>query len=254
MSVQHYKESSQWIQDNVCRNLSRAISLGCVNCINQRHAVITFHYKNDSRAEKRCNRIYSYLKEQNAVIYKMCTSKPEPQLVGFLTVNELKMVRKFALFEYISALSTIISCMQVCHRHHARITDNIRIFSDKILSTDGDLILLGLPHIDKGVNKPLSAKTGVIRVKIGTTVYTTDKFDIIIDCNVYKGIPPITFHWYHNNILDQSRGNVSSITIPVTDAADIDRDVYTCKAENAIGCDVMNTTIYYVKNKFCIIP
>ena len=125
--MQHYKESSQWIEDNVCRNLSTAITLGCVN---RRH-LITFHYENDSRAEKRCNRIYSHLKKQNATINEMCTFKPEPQLEGFLTVNELKMVCTLPMFKYISALSTIISCMQVCHRRHARITDNIRIVCDK---------------------------------------------------------------------------------------------------------------------------
>lgn len=85
---------SQWIQDNVRRNLSRAITLGCVN---QKY-LITFHYKNDSRAEKRCNRIYSLLKKQNATINVIeCTNKPEPQLGGFLTVEELKLVRKLPM-------------------------------------------------------------------------------------------------------------------------------------------------------------
>ena len=47
-----------------------------------------------ARAEKRCNRMHSHLKEQNATINVIeCTNKPEPQLGGFLTVEELKLVR-----------------------------------------------------------------------------------------------------------------------------------------------------------------
>ena len=101
--------------------------------------------------------------------------------------------------------------------------------------------------------KVQSVEKGIIRVKIGTPVYITDESIVIIDCNA-KGIPPITHIWFHNNKLDWLRGDVSSITITVTNAADVHGDIYTCRAENRIGFDVMNTTIYYVKKEFCIIP
>ena len=94
-------------------------------------------------------------------------------------------------------------------------------------------------------------------MKIGTPVYITDNFNVTIYCNITRGIPPITLSWLHNNKLDQARGNVSSITISVTNAADIDDDVYTCRADNSWGYDMMNTTIYYLekrKKEFCIIP
>ena len=109
--MQHYKESAQWIQDNMCRNLSRAITV-TLGSVNRRH-LITFHYENDIRAEKRCNRIYSLLKEQNATINETCTFKPEPQLEGFLTVNELQMVRKFPMFKYILQLYHACRCAAV---------------------------------------------------------------------------------------------------------------------------------------------
>ena len=104
------------------------------------------------------------------------------------------------------------------------------------------------------MKKPLRAKKGVVRVKIGTPVYITDKFNVIIDCNINRGTQPITLSWFHNNQLDQSRGSASSITIAITNATDIDGDVYTCRAENVIGYDEMSTTVYYVKNEFCINP
>ena len=107
------------------------------------------------------------------------------------------------------------------------------------------------------MKKPPSASKGVIRVKIGTPVYITDNFNVTIDCNINRGTQPITFEWFHNNAFvnhDQTTGNASSITIPVTNAADIDGDVYTCRAKNLIGFDERSTTIYYLKKEFCIIP
>ena len=96
--------------------------------------------------------------------------------------------------------------------------------------------------------KAPSANRGVIRVKIGTPVYITDMFSVTIDCNITRGTHPITLSWYHNNALvNQARGNALSITIPVTNAANIHGDNYTCRAENLLGFDMMNTTIYYLK-------
>ena len=93
-------------------------------------------------------------------------------------------------------------------------------------------------------------------MKIGTPVYITDMFSVTIDCNITRGTHPITLRLYHNNALvNQTRGNASSITIPVANAAGIHGDVYTCRANNSIGYDMMNTTIYYLKKtEFCIIP
>ena len=91
-------------------------------------------------------------------------------------------------------------------------------------------------------------------MKIGNPVYITDKFNVTIDCNVYRGKYPITFSWFLNNTLDQSRGNVSSITITVTNAEDVHGDGYTCKAENHRGSDSMNSTIFRLENEFCIAP
>ena len=112
------------------------------------------------------------------------------------------------------------------------------------------------PDIDKGVKPPRASK-GVVRVKIGTPVYIIDNFNVTIDCNITRGKQPVILSWLHDNTLfNQTIGTASSITIPVTNAADIDGDVYTCRAEDVIGYDEMNTTIYYLKNKneFCIIP
>ena len=91
-------------------------------------------------------------------------------------------------------------------------------------------------------------------------MYIFDNFNVTIDCNITSGTQPITFKWLHNNTLvNQTTRTASSITIPVTNAADIDGDVYTCRAENLKGYDEMNTTIYYLINhknrkEFCIIP
>ena len=113
------------------------------------------------------------------------------------------------------------------------------------------------PVIDKGV-KPPSASKGVIKVKIGTPAYIIDNFNITIDCNINRGTQPVIFSWLRNNIcVNQTTGSVSSFTIPVTNASDIDEDVYVCRAENVEGHDEMNTTIYYLinnKKEFCIIP
>jgi len=69
-----------------------------------------------------------------------------------------------------------------------------------------------------------------MRVKIGTPIYVIDGFDVIIDCDIDSGTPPITIHWFCNGQLDPSRGNVSTIT--VTDAND--GDVIMFRADNNI--------------------
>ena len=94
-------------------------------------------------------------------------------------------------------------------------------------------------------------------MKIGTPLYIIDNFNVTIDCNITSGKQPITLSWlYNNEVVNETTGNVSSITmhIPVTNAPDIDGDVYTCRAENLIGYDEMNSAIYYLKKKSCITP
>ena len=110
---------------------------------------------------------------------------------------------------------------------------------------------LGAPRTCERVMKPQRVERGVIKAKIGTPVYVIDNINVTIDCNVYKGISPITFSWYHNGTFDQSRGNVSSITITVTNATVIDGHVYTCKAENRRGSDTLNSTLVHNWG-FCI--
>ena len=76
-------------------------------------------------------------------------------------------------------------------------------------------------------------------VKIGTPVYVVDGFNVTIDCDVISEVPPINITWCRNGVPDLFRGNVSTITI--TDASD--GDVFTCRAENNIGCDKKETII-----------
>ena len=102
--------------------------------------------------------------------------------------------------------------------------------------------------IERGVLEPLSVENGIIRVNIGSTVYTVNGLNITIICNVIVGKPLITISWYRNGELDDSRGNVSTIT--VTDA--LHDDVFTCKADNKIRFDQQNTTIKFANNAFCI--
>lgn len=109
---------------------------------------------------------------------------------------------------------------------------------------------VGKPLIDKGVLKPPLLENGVVRVEIGTpaTVYVTDNINVTIDCKISSGDPPMILTWFHNRQLVQSRGNLSSITVTVNNAKDIDGDVFTCKVENEMGYDTRDTYIRNVKN------
>ena len=71
-------------------------------------------------------------------------------------------------------------------------------------------------------------------------MYIHDGFDVIIDCNIVNGTPPITIQWFRNGSPDTTRGNVSTITI--TDASN--GDVFKCRADNIEGADTEYTTIH----------
>ena len=101
------------------------------------------------------------------------------------------------------------------------------------------LFELGVPpDIDEGSYVPQPPSRNM-RVKIGTTVYVVDGFNVTIDCNVLTGTPPVNISWFRNGQPDLSGGNVTSIN--VTDAND--NDTFTCRADNSIGFDMENTTV-----------
>ena len=104
------------------------------------------------------------------------------------------------------------------------------------------MYILDPPDIDKGshVPRPSVITRGNKTVKIGTPVYVHDGFDVIIDCNIVNGTPPITIQWFHNGSPDLTRGNVSTITI--TNASN--GDVFKCRADNIKGFDTENTVIH----------
>ena len=108
--------------------------------------------------------------------------------------------------------------------------------------------LLDAPDIDEGsfVPRPSLIIRGNKRVKIGAPVYVHSGFDVIIDCNISNGTPPINITWFRNGSPYPTEGNVSTITI--TDARN--GDVFMCKVDNIIGFDTENTTIYVEGGKY----
>ena len=78
------------------------------------------------------------------------------------------------------------------------------------------------------------------RVEIGTPVYVYSGFVVIIDCKIVNGSLPINITWFRNGSPYPTRGNISTITI--SDASN--GDVFKCRADNIIGFDIENTTIY----------
>ena len=103
------------------------------------------------------------------------------------------------------------------------------------------------PDIDEGefTSVPLYVMNDTVQVKIGTPAYVIDGNDVIIDCNIDSGTSPINITWLRNDVIDLSRGNVSSIT--VTDAND--GDTFKCRALNIIGFDIKETTIIVVSGE-----
>ena len=110
------------------------------------------------------------------------------------------------------------------------------------------LFYIDPPDIDEGsfVARPSVITRGNKRVKIGTPVYVYSGFDVIIDCNILTGAPPINITWFHNGSPDTTRGNVSTITI--TDASN--GDVFKCRADNKEGCDSESTNVHVEYGKY----
>ena len=110
------------------------------------------------------------------------------------------------------------------------------------------IIALDEPVIDEGtfVPRPSVITKGNKRVKIGTPVYVHGGFDVIIDCNIVNGAPPITITWFRNGSPYPTRGSVYTITI--TNASN--GDVFECRADNIFGFDTENTAIHVVYGKY----
>ena len=107
------------------------------------------------------------------------------------------------------------------------------------------------PDIDEGshVPRPSVITRGNKRVNIGTPVYVYTGYDVIIDCDIVNGTPPITIQWFRNGSPDSTRGNVSTITI--TDASN--GDVFQCRADNTEGYDTEHTIIHVEYGKYVCI-
>ena len=114
------------------------------------------------------------------------------------------------------------------------------------------IFLLDPPDIDEGsfVPRPSVVTKGNKTVKIGTPVYVYSGYDVIIDCKTVDGTPPINITWFRNGSPYPIEGNVSTITI--TDARN--GDVLKCRADNDIGFDTENTTIYVEYGKYIYVP
>ena len=111
------------------------------------------------------------------------------------------------------------------------------------------------PDIDEGpfLPPPPSVLPEDIEVQIGSDAYVIDGFDVTIVCNILTGIRPITIVWFHNGMVDPTRGNVSTITVTNYN----DGDVFTCRADNDVGFDEESTTINvfgkWIAKNYCIL-
>ena len=102
-------------------------------------------------------------------------------------------------------------------------------------------LLDSTPDIIKGSfeEPPIITTDGPKSVNIGTPVYVLVGNHVIIQCDVYSEIQPITTVWLRNG-RSYGRENDSSIIIDVARNG----DVFSCLAKNCKGFDIMNTTIF----------
>ena len=103
---------------------------------------------------------------------------------------------------------------------------------------------------DEDMLQEISVENRMIRVRIGTTAFIVDGLTVQIVCNTtsaYSG-NPITISWLHNGEHDQTRGNVTMITVTNANHG----DVFTCVAENDCGSNRKDTEIIFVHEYFCI--
>ena len=96
--------------------------------------------------------------------------------------------------------------------------------------------------------RPSIITKGNKTVNIGTPVYIHTGYDVIIDCNIVNGTPPITIQWFRNGLPDSTRGNVSTITI--TDANN--GDIFLCRANNTEGFATGKSTIHVKYGKYAL--
>ena len=102
------------------------------------------------------------------------------------------------------------------------------------------------PIIDEGshVPRPCVITRSNKRVKIGTPVYVHSGYDVVIDCNLVNGTPPITYQWFRSGSLYRTGGS----TITITGASN--GDIFQCRASNLEGFDTAETTIYVEYGKY----
>ena len=121
ISVQYYRDLPIRVQENICRNVSRAIDLFCFNETEFQRYKIDFYYETDSAAERRCKRILSQLKNaRNNVSANLdikitnCTSEIK-QIAGSLNIQALKMVRSISqyVFSYITYNTLDCRCVHI---------------------------------------------------------------------------------------------------------------------------------------------
>ena len=102
---------------------------------------------------------------------------------------------------------------------------------------------------DEDMLQPVSVENRMIRVRIRITAFIFDGLVVQIVCKATSmNGHPITISWLRNGEHDQTRGNVTTIT--VTDANH--GDVFTCVAENVFGSNRKDTKIIFVHEYFCI--
>ena len=101
-------------------------------------------------------------------------------------------------------------------------------------------IALDPPDIDEAASRSSFITTTNKRAKIGSNVFVPKGYDVIIDCNIVGGTPPINITWFRNGSPYPTEGSTST-TITITDPRHL--DVFRCRADNIIGFDSEQSTL-----------